>query len=124
MPTHLGTARRELVSAAPLFITVNGRSWLLYHTKLPARQSEFIYAHSSAFNPGLKTKFGLFFMHCFGHPFQRVYNIKMVGIFCGQQMKTNIVSHTFCSAVCCDSEAVQVSKSSKGKLLGSSLIIG
>lgn len=62
VPTHLGTVWGELASAAPLFITENGCSWLLYDTDTPARRVEFIYAHSSAFIPGLKTKCGLFFL--------------------------------------------------------------
>lgn len=63
VPTHLGTAE-ELVPDAPLFITANGHSWLLYHAKPPASRAEFIYANSSAFIPGLKAKCGLFLLPC------------------------------------------------------------
>lgn len=60
----LAQRRRELVSAAPLFLTENGHSWLLCRAKPPARRATFIYAHSGAFVPVFKSKWGLFFLPC------------------------------------------------------------
>lgn len=55
----LAQRMRELLSAAPLFITENGASWLLQHAEPPA---EFVYAHSSAFTPASESERGLFLL--------------------------------------------------------------
>lgn len=94
---------RKLVSAAPLFITENGHSWLLYLAKPPDRRAEFIYAHSSAFIPGLKTKHGLFFL-----PSALGVITKSLQYKDGE----STVSRTFVSAACCDGLAVKVSMGS------------